>query len=78
MILKKYTGAAAALLLGLSTQVMAAEEWGFQPLPLKVPEPADNHSTAAKVILGKQLFFDPRLSKDDTLSCNFRHDVAGV
>ncbi|HHJ80086.1 MAG TPA: cytochrome-c peroxidase [Candidatus Tenderia electrophaga] len=76
MIKNKYTCLAAALLLGLSTQSMAAD-WGFAPLPFKVPEPADNPSTAAKVQLGKQLFFDPRLSKDDTLSCNFCHDVAG-
>ncbi len=64
------------LLLGLSTQALAGE-WGFQPLPLKAPEPADNPTTAAKVILGKQLFFDPRLSKDESVSCNFCHDVAG-
>jgi len=77
MTRNKYTSLAAALLLGLSTQALATEDWGFAPLPFKAPEPADNPSTAAKVILGKQLFFDPRLSKDDTLSCNFCHDVAG-
>lgn len=75
MSVKKYTGLAVAVLLGFSSQCMA--EWGFQPLPFKAPEPADNPTTAAKVILGKQLFFDPRLSKDNTVSCNFCHDVAG-
>ncbi|MFC1748001.1 cytochrome-c peroxidase [Pseudomonadota bacterium] len=76
MIRSKYTSIAAALLLGVSAQSMA-EEWGFQPLPFKAPEPADNPSTAAKVILGKQLFFDPRLSIDGTVSCNSCHDVGG-
>ncbi len=64
---------AAACLLGLSGQASA----GFEPLPLKAPEPADNPTTAAKVMLGKQLFFDPRLSIDGTVSCNSCHDVTG-
>jgi len=72
----RYTSFAAALLIGVSMQSMAAE-WGFQPLPFKAPEPADNPSTAAKVMLGKQLFFDTRLSIDNTISCNFCHDVTG-
>jgi len=73
MIRNKYTALAAAFLFGLSTQSMA----GFEPLPLKAPEPADNPTTAAKVRLGKQLFFDPRLSIDNTVSCNTCHDVTG-
>jgi cytochrome c peroxidase len=36
--------------------------------------PADNPQTAAKVALGKQLFFDPRLSRDQSLSCASCHD----
>ena len=76
MLLKKYVRFAAVVLLSASTQSVVAE-WGFQPLPFKAPEPADNPSTAAKVLLGKQLFFDPRLSKDNTVSCNFCHNVAG-
>jgi cytochrome c peroxidase len=44
-------------------------------LPSKAPEPADNISNPAKVELGKQLFFDPRLSKDGTVSCNSCHNV---
>lgn len=65
--------ATAALLLGLSVQSHAA----FEPLPLVAPAPADNPTTAAKVALGKQLFFDPRLSIDGTVSCNSCHDVTG-
>jgi cytochrome c peroxidase len=35
--------------------------------------PADNPQTAAKVALGAQLFFDPRLSADNTISCATCH-----
>lgn len=38
---------------------------------MKVPE--DNPQTAAKVHLGKQLFFDKRLSKDGSASCETCH-----
>lgn len=69
----KRVSLAALVLLGLSTPSFA----GFEPLPLKAPEQADNPTTAAKVILGKQLFFDPRLSADGTVSCNSCHDVSG-
>ena len=36
--------------------------------------PADNPLTKEKVSLGKQLFFDPRLSADGTTSCNGCHE----
>lgn len=42
--------------------------------PLKVP--ADNPYSAAKVALGKQLYFDTRLSSDNTVSCATCHDPA--
>jgi len=41
-----------------------------------VQVPADNPITPEKVALGKQLYFDPRLSKDGTVSCNSCHDLA--
>lgn len=47
------------------------------PLPDKIPAPADNPTTPAKVELGKQLFFDPRLSSTGTISCNSCHNVMG-
>ena len=62
-----------ALLVAINTHAYAA----FEPLPLSAPEPADNPSSAAKINLGKQLFFDPRLSLDGTISCNSCHDVSG-
>jgi cytochrome c peroxidase len=38
--------------------------------------PPDNPQTPEKVALGRQLFFDPRLSADETISCATCHDPA--
>ena len=38
--------------------------------------PEDNAHDAAKVALGQQLYFDPRLSADSTVSCATCHDPA--
>lgn len=40
----------------------------------KPPEPADNRLNAARVELGKQLFFDPRLSGKANISCASCHN----
>jgi cytochrome c peroxidase len=47
----------------------------WQPLPEMPPIPADNPITEPKVLLGKTLWFDKRLSKDGSLSCNSCHNV---
>lgn len=48
------------------------------PLPTAVPTPATNLNYAAKITLGKQLYFDGRLSKNNAISCAFCHNpVAG-
>jgi cytochrome c peroxidase len=44
-------------------------------LPAKPKTPAGNPTTPAKVSLGRQLFFDPRLSASGTISCNSCHNV---
>jgi cytochrome c peroxidase len=44
------------------------------PLPTTVPTPASNLKYAAKVSLGKQLYFDGRLSKNNAISCAFCHN----
>ena len=41
--------------------------------PLSEVIPADNPLTRAKVELGQQLYFDPRLSKDQTIACATCH-----
>jgi cytochrome c peroxidase len=49
------------------------------PVPAGLPEvpiPEDNPLTEAKVNLGKQLYFDKRLSEDNTVSCASCHDPA--
>lgn len=61
------------LLLGITAHAQAT----FEPLPNAAPEPPDNPGTPEKIHLGKQLFFDPRLSIDGTISCNSCHDVQG-
>ncbi len=38
--------------------------------------PPDNPQTAAKILLGKKLYFDTRLSADNTVSCATCHDPA--
>lgn len=52
----------------------------FRPLPMTAPIISDNPANAAKVELGKMLFFDPRLSKSGTISCNTCHrlDAGGA
>lgn len=52
----------------------------FQPLPATAPEPDDNPTTVERVELGHMLFFEPKLSRSGTISCNTCHVVgaAGV
>ena len=47
----------------------------WEALPDTAPAPADNPTTAAKVELGKMLYFDPRLSSTGTVSCFSCHNV---
>lgn len=46
------------------------------PLPTSVPTPSTNLIYKAKVELGKQLYFDGRLSKSGAISCAFCHNPA--
>jgi cytochrome c peroxidase len=52
-----------------------SELTAFAPLPDSVPA-ADGVSTDDMVSLGRMLFFDPRLSKSQKISCNSCHDLA--
>ena len=61
-------------IIGLSLAMPGlAADW--QALPDQAPAPADNPQSAAKVDLGKTLYFDPRLSEHGTLSCNSCHNL---
>ncbi len=60
--------------LTLSTSLVAQSQTAeLEPLPSSVTAPADNPTTPAKVELGKLLFFDPRLSGDNKMSCASCH-----
>jgi cytochrome c peroxidase len=72
---------ASAVLLGLGASLLGAGVSGAEeilvPLPAEVLPPVvppDNPLTSEKVELGKKLYFDRRLSADDTVSCATCHD----
>lgn len=73
-------GVAGALLWTVGGMEIAAQTQR-SPLPLKLPPgvlepiiPEDNPLTEGKVALGRTLYFDTRLSLDDTVSCATCHD----
>lgn len=51
----------------------SANAW--DALPKAAPAPADNPPSAAKIELGKMLYFDPRFSSTGTVSCFSCHNV---
>ncbi len=78
MRLKLFIAAtAAAVLVALAGSGGAQDSYKLDvPLGLDADQleiPKDNPPTAAKVELGKVLFFDPRLSVDDTVACASCH-----
>lgn len=66
-------GGGLMMLVGMSA--LAGTFNALQPLPKQPPIPQDNPMTPAKVALGKQLYFDTRLSLAGTHSCNSCHNV---
>lgn len=73
--LKSFAWVAGAW-LGIAGQAMAFEI--LQALPKQPPIPKDNPQSPAKIELGKQLFFDQRLSANLSLSCNSCHTLMGA
>jgi cytochrome c peroxidase len=47
----------------------------FEAIPSAPPELPGNPATPAKVLLGKMLFFEPRLSASHVISCNSCHNL---
>lgn len=47
----------------------------FKPVPQQAPALKHNPATTAKAALGKTLFFDPRLSTSQLISCNTCHNL---
>jgi cytochrome c peroxidase len=55
--------------------VMKRAQGLFKQIPAKSPALKDNPISPAKVELGKKLYFDPRLSASQLISCNTCHNV---
>ncbi len=53
---------------------MSPYKW--EALPVISPSPSDNPPTLQKIKLGKKLFFDKRLSADNSLSCASCHELS--
>jgi cytochrome c peroxidase len=71
---------AAALALAVAPAsaedgLMTKAKESFKPIPSVLPAVKDNAVTHEKVELGKLLFFDPRLSASEIISCNTCHNV---
>ena len=73
---KSNIGVMIAILLGLVSWNVQAEPAPKESYlrPATVPAPADNQVTQERVELGKDLFFDPRLSGSDWISCATCHN----
>jgi cytochrome c peroxidase len=84
---RRLRSAVAAGLAGLAIMARAAEAApggdaippdyfdSFLPLPARFDTPG-HPATAAKIALGRALFFDPRLSVNGRVSCHDCHDLA--
>ena len=68
--------AMAALLAAAAAEIDPARLKTFRPLPEVMPS-ANNPITEAKVILGRLLYYEPRLSKNHDVSCNSCHSLTG-
>ena len=83
-MLKKITLATCLLASGAMADSLAesAKAVGLAPIPqdmlelYKLTDNPNNPMTADKIELGKKLFFDPRLSKSELISCNPCHNLA--
>lgn len=62
-----------AVVLASQTAVSSASELEAFQRPEGIPAPSSNPLTVAKAALGKTLFFDPRLSRNQQMSCATCH-----
>jgi cytochrome c peroxidase len=60
-------------LTSIDVHILGPQKIGALP---PVPVPVNNPQSGMKIWLGKQLYFDTRLSKDNTISCATCHDPA--
>ena len=64
-----------SLLVCLSADIPAPLLTEFAALPQAVSK-SSNPSTPERIALGKMLYFEPRISRDQKISCNSCHDLA--
>ena len=64
-----------ALALAADDQLMKQAQGLFQPVPSEAPAIKGVTATPATVELGKDLYFDPRLSQSHNISCNTCHQI---
>jgi len=63
-----------ALCLGTATLAAQAADFSSFLRPAEIPQPDDNRLTSERIELGKTLFFDPRLSGSNWISCGTCHN----
>jgi cytochrome c peroxidase len=56
--------------------LMQSAQQTFKPIPSAIPAVKSNAVTREKIELGKMLFFDPRLSASQIISCNTCHNLS--
>lgn len=66
-----FAASALCLTIGVGSSIASAQSTAGLPA---VVHPKDNAPSDAKIALGKQLYFDKRLSADDSISCASCHD----
>src|SRR6202162_1288753 len=69
------TGFPGTMLPLRADDLMQAAQQSFKPIPSTVPAVKGNAVTREKVELGKMLFFDPRLSASQIISCDSCHNL---
>lgn len=77
--IKRYRIVVWGIVLGLSVGMISSTTANVSSeyyRPQIVPAPEDNFPTEARVELGKNLFFDPRLSGSNWISCGTCHNPA--
>jgi len=67
--------AAVLVALPATADTLKEARAAFKPIPAKAGPMKGNPSSPAKVALGAALFFDPRLSSSQLISCNSCHNV---
>lgn len=80
--MKRIIAVAVASMLTVSTLAFASDaelramsKSMFKPIPASAPELAGNKATPEKLKLGHMLYFEPRLSSSQLISCQTCHNV---